>query len=99
MAWVFVAVLCALIVLLVALYRRALADTQHMFSLMILILLDDNVRVARKTDLINFVRSSKAQHATQLSLEVFRALRVLANGLARTSVFGAHAQLWHLRNL
>ena len=43
MIWILVAGLCSVIVLLIALYRRALHDTHHMFSLLILVLLDDSV--------------------------------------------------------
>jgi hypothetical protein len=97
MAWFLVAALGALVILLIALYRRALNDTQHMFSLLILVLLEDSVRIARKTDLVNFVGSSKAQNASQLSSEVYQSLCGVANRLARTSVLGAHAGLWKLK--
>jgi len=97
MAWFLVAALCALVVLLVALYRRALADTRHIFSLLTLVLLDDSVRIARKADLVNFVRSSKTQGADQLSSEVFNSLCDVSNRLARTSVLSAQVALWQLR--
>jgi hypothetical protein len=97
MAWFLVVALCALVILVIALYRRALADTRHMFSLLILVLLEDSVHTARKTDLINFVSNSKAQNASQLSSEVYHSLCGVANTLARTSVLGAHAGLWQLK--
>jgi hypothetical protein len=73
-------------------------NTRDMFSLLILVLLEDSVRTARKTDLVNFVTSSKAASASQLSTEVFASLCNVANRLARTSVLGAHAALWQLKN-
>ncbi len=97
MAWPLVAALGLMVILLIALYRRALNDTQHMFSLLILVLLDDSVHTARKTDLINFVMSNKTQNASQLSSEVYNSLCNVANRLARTSVLGAHAYLWNLK--
>jgi hypothetical protein len=69
-----------------------------MFSLLILVLLEDSVYTARKTDLVNFVRDTKAANASQLSTEVYRSLCDVANRLARTSVLGAHAGLWKLKN-
>ena len=97
MIWVLVAVLCAVIILLVALYRRALNDTDHMFSLLILVLLDDGVHKARKADLVNFVKDAKAKDAFHLSRQVYAALCQVANRLAGTSVLGAHAGLWQLK--
>jgi hypothetical protein len=97
MMWILVAALCAVIVLLIALYRRALSDTRHMFSLLILVLLDDSVYTARKGDLSNFVRGTKAKSASQLSTEVYTSLCQVANRLAGTSVLGAHAGLWKIK--
>jgi hypothetical protein len=97
MTWLVVALGLA-VILLIALYRRALSDTRHMFSLLILVLLEDSVHTARKTDLVNFVRDTKAANASQLSSEVFKSLCDVANKLARTSVLGAHAELWKLKN-
>ena len=67
MIWILLAGLCSVIVLLIALYRRALHDTHHMFSLLIFVLLDDSVFTTRKGDLVNFVRGTKAKDANQLS--------------------------------
>ena len=97
MIWLLLMALCAVIVSLIALYRRALHDTQHMFSLLILVLLDDSVYMARKGDLVNFVRGSKARDASQLSSEVYNSLCEVANRLARTSVLGGHAGLWKIK--
>jgi hypothetical protein len=97
MIWVLVAALGLAVILLIALYKRALNDTQHMFSLLILVLLDDSVRAARKTDLVNFVKNSRTTNASQLSNEVYTSLCNVANRLASTSVLGAHAALWNER--
>lgn len=97
MIWILVMGLCAVIVLLIALYRGALHDTQHMVSLLILVLLDDSVHTARKGDLVNFVRGTKAKDARQLSTEVYNSVCEVANRLARTSVLGAHAGLWKIK--
>jgi hypothetical protein len=98
MIWLLVAALGLTVILLIALYRRALSDTQHMFSLLILVFLEDSVHAARKADLVNFVKGSNAANASQLSGEVFASLSHVANRLARTSVLGAHAGLWKLKN-
>jgi hypothetical protein len=98
MIWLLVMALAVVVILLIALYRRALNDTRDMFSLLILVLLEDSVRTARKTDLVNFVTGSKAANASQLSTEVFTSVSKVANRLARTSVLGAHAALWQLKN-
>ena len=97
MIWIFVTVLFAVIVLLIALYKRALHDTQHMFSLLILVLLDESGYTARKGDLVNFVRGTKAKDASQLSTEVYHSLCEVATRLARASVLGAHAGLWKIK--
>ena len=97
MIWFLVAALGLLVILLIALYRRALRDAQHMFSLLILVLLEDSVHNTRKADLVNFVGGSKAANASQLSSEVYRSLSDVANRLASTSVLGAHAGLWRLK--
>jgi len=74
-----------------------MSDTRHLFSLLILILLDDSVHNARKSDLLNFVSNTTAKDAMHLSSQVYIALCKLANGLATTSVLGAHAGLWQLK--
>jgi hypothetical protein len=97
MIWILVAALGAVVILLVALYRRALNDTNHMFSLLILVLLDDSVHKTRRADLINFVSDTKAKDAAHLSREVYASICQMANRIAGTSVLGAHAGLWKLK--
>jgi hypothetical protein len=97
MLWILVAALCAVVILLMVLYRRVLNDTNHMFSLLIFVLLDDSVYKTRKADLINFVSDTKAKDAAHLSREVYASLCQVANRIAGTSVLGAHAGLWKLK--
>jgi len=97
MIWLLVTAFCAVVVLLIALYRRAMHDTEHMFSLLILVLLDDGVYATRKSDLLNFIRATKSRNASQLSTEVYNSLCGVANRIAGTSVLGAHAGLWKIK--
>jgi hypothetical protein len=97
MGWAVAAVMLAIVFLLIVLYRRALNDTNHLFSLVVLILLDPSVYESQKSGLISFVNSTSANNAALLSSSVFSSMTDLANRLAKTSVLGAHAALWKVR--
>jgi hypothetical protein len=96
MAWTIVAALAGIVALLVALYRRALREATHLNALAILILLDEDVYKSQRQVLHDFVTTTPAQNAVDLSNKVHRSLGNLATRLAGSSVMGSHCYLWKL---
>ena|ERR1019366_10385872 len=97
MAWVIVAILAAAIALLLALYRRAMSEATHINSLLVLVLLDENVYRAQQAGLIDFAKTAPARDAMELSFKAHAALSTLAAKISESSVLGAHSFLWNVR--
>jgi hypothetical protein len=74
-----------------------LNDTQHIYSLMILVPLDDEVRDSQRKGLIDFVTRTPARDASELSTKAYASTCQLAGRLSGSSVLGAHAALWNAR--
>ena len=96
MAWVVATALAVIVALLIALYRGALNEATRVNALLILVLLDDDVHKAQRNGPIDFVTNTPAKDALDLSNKVHASLCELAARM-QSSVLGAHAYLWKLK--
>lgn len=98
MAWVIVAILVAVIFLLISLYRRALSEASGTISLLVMVLLRDDVYKSQKDGLIGFVNQTPANNAGELSMKVLTAMSGLAAQVSKSSIMlGAPGFLWKLK--
>ena len=76
----------------------ALDEGTGLTSLLIMVLLDDEVRQSQRKGLIDFVKSTPAKDAHELSLKVHSAMSDLASKVAKSNiVLGAPGFLWKLK--
>ena len=80
------------------LYKRALDEGVGLTSLLVMVLLDDEVYKAQRKGLIDFVNSTQAKDAHELSSKVHAAMNDLAGKVAKSNiVLGAPGFLWKLK--
>jgi hypothetical protein len=97
MGWIIAA--CALgilVVILIALYRRALRENRNLTNYALLILLDESVHASQRKALTEFVRTADAKNATELSGIMQSATTQFAERLADT-MLGTRGLLWKLK--
>jgi hypothetical protein len=80
------------------LYKRALDEGVGLTSLLVMVLLDDEVYKAQRKGLMDFVNSTPAKDAHELSSKVHAAMSELAAKVAKSNiVLGAPGFLWKLK--
>ncbi len=97
MEWILIALLVIVVIVLVSIYRRSVSESRALRSFAILILLHDKIYQTQKSGIIELVRGIKAKDAVELSTKVMLSFDELALRLAGSSVGGAHASLWQLK--
>ena len=98
MVWTIVVVLVALVILLIALYRRALNEAAALYALLMLTLLNDEVLVGQRTGLLNLVSNAKARNADELASKVHSAMCDHATKVkeAGATLLGVSGGLWNM---
>ena len=74
MGWIVAAVMLGIVLVMAALYKRSLNDTNRLFSLTVLILLDESVYEKQRDGLASFIRGTSANNAMTLSNQVFSSM-------------------------
>lgn len=96
-AWVLVAALGAALLLMVALYRRFVRELNHLTTFALIVLLDESVYRTQRDGLTQFIASTTARDATELSTKVRASMTQLADRLADKITLACHAAIWNLR--
>ncbi|MDR3472477.1 MAG: hypothetical protein P4M09_12425 [Devosia sp.] len=76
--------MAVVVVLLFALYRRAMSDLSGLYALYVIVLLDDEVAYAQRRNLLDFVRATPASNAHELDMKVHNAVTGTAGAYAGT---------------
>jgi hypothetical protein len=97
MEWILIALLIIALTICISIYRRSINESRALRSFAILILLHDKVYQTQKSGIIELVCGIKAKDAADLNTKVMLSFDELALRLASSSVGGAHASLWQLK--
>ena len=97
MEWSIIAVLAMVVLILVALYSKAVSENNKLSNYALLILLDDKVHASQRAGLTEFVRACEAKNARELGGKANLATVQLASRLSGT-VLGVAGLLWKLKN-
>jgi hypothetical protein len=96
MGWIIAALLALVVVVLTALYRKALNEERNLTNYALLILLDESAWKAQRRGLHEMVRSLDVSNAGQLGAQVNLATSQLAARLSGT-ILGVAGMLWKLK--
>lgn len=93
MGWWIAGILGVLLALLYSLYWRALSEARQLVNLLVLVLLDEEVRNAQQAGLMNFIAASNAKNAGELGSAVNLAMINLAAKM-KGNTLGVAGILW-----
>jgi len=81
-----------------SLYRRALKIRMNLVSLIVMVLLDDEITQKQKQGLRDFIKKSEATNAAELGQQVNSSVEHFANNLAQHySIIGAAGLAWKIK--
>jgi hypothetical protein len=98
MIWA-VGILSIITVVLFVLYQKALSETTAVQSMFVMAVLDPKFCQGQRDKIMDYLRSSEANNAAELSTPFMLALANMAVTLAKSPsgsiLLGAHAALWN----